>query len=323
MGQDIHIIGVRSELGAATYGAGLGVDALQIAALNAGSDLFGRFPVDDVETENRRLYEPISHPFAKRITGVLAVSERVSLKVARALQSGQFPVVLAGDHSTAAGTIAGIHAAHPGVRLGIVWIDAHADLHTPCTTPSGNLHGMPLAAATSTACLEGGPNQPDTGTLQAWQKWVELGGGGAHVAYRDVVYVALRSYEQAEAALIKSRGMQVVTVSTLLLQGVRKMARRILAGLGDCELIYVSFDVDSLDPSVSSGTGTPVARGLLQDEAAALIAEILSDAKTCCLEIAEINPTLDCNNRMAETAFHILEQGIRKRPRKIAAGKTG
>ena len=143
--RNIKIIEVRSEIGAGTRGASLGIDAIKIAALDFMSSLFTNFPTENVPDENKLLYEPVASPYAKRIAGVYTMYDRVASVVSETLKSGLFPVVLSGDHSTAGGTIAGIKMAKPKNRLGVIWIDAHADMHTPYTTPSGNMHGMPLA----------------------------------------------------------------------------------------------------------------------------------------------------------------------------------
>src|SRR5919202_1579267 len=145
--KNIKIIEVPSEIGAGTRGASLGIEAIKIAALDFMSNFFIHFPSEKIPAENRLLYEPIESPYAKRIKGVAAMYEKVSKAVADCLKSHFFPVVLSGDHSNAGATIAGIKMARPKSKLGVIWIDAHADLHTPYTTPSGNLHGMALATA--------------------------------------------------------------------------------------------------------------------------------------------------------------------------------
>src|SRR5690606_28908359 len=144
--KNIKIIEVKSEIGAGTRGASLGVDAIKIAALDFMSNFFIHFPTEEIKTENKLLYEPIESPYAKRIKGMISMYDRVSKSVCETVTANWFPIVLSGDHGTAGGTIAGIKMARPKAKLGIIWIDAHADLHTPYTTPSGNLHGMPLAA---------------------------------------------------------------------------------------------------------------------------------------------------------------------------------
>src|ERR1700748_2692404 len=145
--KNIKLIEVPSEIGAGTRGASLGIDAIKIAALDFMSSFFVNFPSEVIENENKLLYEPVASPYAKRIQGIHTMYERVAKSVSETLKSGLFPLVLSGDHSTSGGTIAGIKMAKPKNRLGIIWIDAHADMHTPYTTPSGNMHGMPLATA--------------------------------------------------------------------------------------------------------------------------------------------------------------------------------
>jgi arginase len=136
---------LRSELGAGTRGASLGVDALKIAAIDLESNYFRKYDSVDIEDENWMLLEKVNHKYAKRIRGLVKIYERLSKVVVKQLKkTDAFPIVLAGDHSTAGGTIAGIKTAFPDERLGVIWIDAHADIHSPYTTPSGNLHGMPL-----------------------------------------------------------------------------------------------------------------------------------------------------------------------------------
>ena len=137
--KNIKLIEVPSEIGAGTRGASLGIGAIKIAALDFMSNFFVHFPSEELEVENKMLYEPIQSPYAKRMHGVLSVCERLSKAVADSIHSHFFPVVLSGDHSNAAGTIAGIKIAKPKSKLGVIWIDAHADLHTPYTTPSGNI----------------------------------------------------------------------------------------------------------------------------------------------------------------------------------------
>ena len=144
----IKLIEVKSEIAAGTRGASLGIDALKTACLDKGSDFFAQFDSEEVENMNHMMFEYAEEDIdktAKYIEGVYTMVKRVSRTISFALEDGTFPLVLAGDHSTAAGTIAGIKKAYPFKRLGVIWIDAHADLHSPYTTPSGNMHGMPLA----------------------------------------------------------------------------------------------------------------------------------------------------------------------------------
>ncbi|MCB0741947.1 MAG: arginase family protein, partial [Chitinophagaceae bacterium] len=138
--KQIKIIEVPSEIGAGTRGSSLGIDAIKVAALDFMSNFFIHFPSEKIKDENHLLYEPIETPYARRIKGTVKLYDRLSKAIQKAMKENFFPVILSGDHSTAGGTIAGIKMAKPKSRLGVVWIDAHADLHTPYTTPSGNVH---------------------------------------------------------------------------------------------------------------------------------------------------------------------------------------
>src|SRR5581483_4570639 len=145
--RNIKLIEIPSEIGAGTRGASLGIEAIKIAALDFMSSFFIHFPSEKIPADHHILYEPIESPYAKRIKGVATMYDKISKAVSDTIKSHFFPVVLSGDHSSAGATIAGIKMAKPKSKLGVIWIDAHADLHTPYTTPSGNLHGMPLAAS--------------------------------------------------------------------------------------------------------------------------------------------------------------------------------
>lgn len=308
--RNIKIIEVRSEIGAGTRGASLGIDAIKIAALDFMSSFFVNFPTEQIEDENKLLYEPVASPYAKRIQGVYTMYERVSASVANTLKSGLFPLLLAGDHSTAGGTIAGIKIAKPKNRLGVIWIDAHADIHTPYTTPSGNMHGMPIAASLGIDNLENQLHSPDAKSIEVWNKLKGLGKIQPKIMPEDIVYIALRDYEKEEEFLLKKHGIKTISVQELRRKGVENVVRQTLLHLSACDDIYVSFDVDSLDSSISRGTGTPVSNGLKQKEAEDLMASLMQSHKICCLEVTEVNPTLDKENLMAEIAFNILQRCV-------------
>jgi len=308
--RNIKIIEVKSEIGAGTRGASLGIDALKIAALDFMSNFFVNFPSDIVETENNLLYEPIESPYAKRIKGVKQIYERVAKAVESNLKSGLFPLVLAGDHSSAGGTIAGIRMAKPKNRLGVIWIDAHADLHSPYTTPSGNMHGMPLAVSLAEDNKDCQVHQPDDQTIRHWEDLKNLGKICPKILPEDVVFIALRDTEKEEDYILKKLGIKIIPVSEVRKKGVEHVVRQTLLNLKQCDDIYVSFDVDSLDSSISRGTGTPVPNGLKEREAEDLVASLMQNHKICCFEITEVNPTLDKENLMAEIAFNVLQRSV-------------
>jgi arginase len=308
--KNIKIIEAPSEIGAGTRGASMGVDAIKIAALDFMSNFFVHFPSEKIAAPNDLLFEPIQSPYAKRINGVIEMNERIANAVCNTIKANFFPVVLSGDHSNASGTIAGIKMARPKSKLGVIWIDAHADMHTPYTTPSGNMHGMPLAAAIAEDNVECQNHELDEKTAKQWNHLKGLAKIPQKVMPEDVVFISLRDYEKEERTLIEKFGMKVITTAELRRIGAESVSRKVLRYLSDCTHIYVSFDVDSLDSSISKGTGTPVSNGLREREAEDLISKFMQNHKICCFEITEVNPTLDKENLMAEIAFNILQRSV-------------
>lgn len=308
--KNIKLIEVPSEIGAGTRGASLGVDAIKIAALDFMSNFFVHFPSEKISHENKLLFEPIESPYAKRINGLLTMYERVSKAVSETISNNFFPVVLSGDHSIAGATMAGIRIAKPKSKLGVIWIDAHADLHTPYTTPSGNLHGMPLAAALDEDNEDCKHNKLDETTTDAWNKLKRFGKIHPKVMPEDLVFISLRDYEKEEKYLIEKHGIKVITTNEVRRKGPESIVRSVLRYLSSCTDIYVSFDVDCLDASISRGTGTPVGNGLREREAEDLVSKFMQNRKICCFEVTEVNPTLDRENLMAEIAFNILQRSV-------------
>jgi arginase len=308
--KNIKLIEVPSEIGAGTRGASLGIDAIKIAALDFMSNFFIHFPSEKIPTENKLLYEPIESPYAKRIKGITTIYERVSKSVADTLKNNFFPVVLSGDHSISGATIAGIKMARPNNKLGVIWIDAHADLHTPYTTPSGNMHGMPLAASLNEDNDECAVHELDEETKKAWNGLKQIGNIFPKVLPEDVVFISLRDFEKEEKALIEKYGMKVISTNEVRRKGPENIVRSVTRYLSDCQDIYISFDVDSLDSSITKGTGTPVHNGLREREAEDLISKFMQNRKVCCFEITEVNPTLDKENLMAEIAFNVLQRSV-------------
>ncbi len=309
----IHFIEIPSELGAGTRGASLGVNAVKTAALVAGSSIFGQHPTTSVADENHRLHLPKNEesPFlhAKHIDGVLRTYEHIVYTINPLLRMQDcFPIILSGDHSSSAAALAAWRINYPTARIGAVWIDAHADLHTPYTTPSGNLHGMPLAVCLGIDNRDCQRNTLNSTTKLHWRKLQHLGNIYPKLRPEDLAFVSLRSTEREEDYFIQQHSIPCYRVPQIRVEGAKKVAERILEQLNDCDMIYISFDVDSLDCElVSHGTGTPEKEGLTIEEARILLTALAADARACCVEFTEINPALDekCN-RMAETAFNLL-----------------
>jgi arginase len=304
----IKLIEVKSEIGAGTRGSSMGVDAIKIAALDFGSNFFKKFKAVEVQNENHLLLEPVVNDYAKRIKGVFTLNDRLANEIKKTLVNDEVPIVLAGDHSSALGTISGIKMAYPKKRIGIIWIDAHADLHTPYTTPSGNMHGMPIACVLGEDNKERQQNKPDDETIEYWEKLKNLGGISPKINYNDIVFIALRDFEPQEEFLIKKNKVRVFNLQEIRKKAVERVAIESLNYLDHCDIIYVSFDVDSMDSRISSGTGTPVPNGITEKEAGNLIYYIMRSKKIVCFEMVEINPTLDKENLMAENAFEILQK---------------
>ena len=310
MQKKIKIIEVKSEIGAGTRGASLGPDAIKIAALDYGSNLFSRIPTVEVKVENQLLFESTGGLYAKRLRGIINIYERLSKTISETLKSKEFPIVLAGDHSTSGGTITGIRMAYPKQRLGVIWIDAHADIHSPYTSPTGNVHGMPIAVSLAEDNSANRMNKPDKDTVDLWNKLKKVGGISPKINYGDLVYIGVRDVEPEETFLLKKHKVKMFTTNDVKRNGVEKIARDALAHLTQCQLIYVSFDVDSMDSSISKGTGTPVRNGITEKEAGSLCVRLIQNEKVCCFEIAEVNPTLDKENLMAENTFEILQRVV-------------
>ena len=308
--KNIKLIEVPSEIGAGTRGASLGIEAIKIAALDFMSNFFIHFPSEKIPTENKLLYEAIESPYAKRIKGIVSMYDKVSKAVSDSIKNNFFPVILSGDHSIAGATIAGIKMAKPKSKLGVIWIDAHADLHTPFTTPSGNLHGMSVATAINEDNSESAVHEPDAETVKQWNYLKTIGKIAPKVLPEDVVYISLRDYEKEEKNLIDKYGMKVITTKEVRSKGRENIVRAVTRYFSDCSDIYISLDVDSLDSSISKGTGTPVSNGLKEREAEDLISKFMQNRKVCCFEITEVNPTLDKENLMAEIAFNILQRSV-------------
>ncbi|MFD1188239.1 arginase [Pontibacter rugosus] len=303
----IKLIEVRSELGAGTRGASMGIEALRVACWDKGSDYFKRFNSVSVPDLNYTLFDPDVFPNAHRIDSILTVQKNIARAVEQTVAMDMFPLVLAGDHSNAHGTIAGIKAAYPDKTLGVIWIDAHADIHSPFTSPSGNVHGMPLAMALNFDNLDRQINEPAPEAIFFWNSLKKLGYNGPKLKPEHLVYIVVRDTEEPEEYLMKKHGIKNFTYDELNKKGVPQVAKETLERLKDCDILYISFDVDSLDSKFSKGTGTPVETGLTVKQAKELNYLLLQDPRVVCYEMTEINPTLDTENTMAENAFDILE----------------
>ncbi|HKO78555.1 MAG TPA: arginase [Flavobacterium sp.] len=309
MNKVIKIIKNRSDIGAGTRGSDMGIDAIEIAAINKNSDYFNEYEFEDVKTHNESIYDKYRSSVAKRIEHVVEQCTRVNNAVKKSLTNNYFPLVLSGDHSSALGTISGIKAANPEQTVGVIWIDAHADLHSPYTTPSGNIHGMPLAAVLGDDNLDCQVNDVAKDTQEHWDEMKNIGIDGPKVLAENLIYFGVRDTEEAEDKQIEKLHIRNYKVDEVRYRGLEICVDEALAKLAHCDVVYISFDVDSMDCDlISFGTGTPVSRGFDQYEIIDIINQIIESKKVVCIEVVEVNPLLDTKgNKMAETAFQVLE----------------
>lgn len=303
-----------SEITAGTRGASCGPDAIFTAARSVQSTYFGNFDITRIETANQFLDHPTPHEFAKRVDKYAQVFYNIKNEVIQTLNAEKFPVIIAGDHGSAAGTIAGIKSAYPEKRLGVIWIDAHADIHSPYTTPSGNIHGMPLSISLNNNNLSHQRNDVKGEVAEIWDAFQKSATVAPMLLPSDLIYVGVRDCEKEEISLMEELNITNHTVEKVRQLGVDTIVQAINEQLGNCDMIYISFDVDSMDPELTSyGTGTPVGNGLSPEEAKELLGLLMQNDKVVCMECVEVNPCLDNKkNKMAEIAFDILSSVIIK-----------
>jgi arginase len=312
MSKNIVFVINKSEITAGTRGASLGPEAIKTAARKKGSTIFQNAQFENIEDKNFLLDSNTNYPFGKRIDGLLSVYNQLNLKIDSVLKQESFPLILAADHGSAGGTISGIKIAYPEKKLGVIWIDAHADIHTPFTTPSGNMHGMPLATSLNIDNKDCQINDVDEETVTYWEKLKNIGGINPKINPEDLIYIAVRDTEEQENFIVNKLGIQNISVDFINQFGSNATIEKALEHLKHCDVIYVSFDVDSMDPDLTSlGTGTPVPNGISPEIAKELLVGFTESPKTVCLEIVEVNPCLDeKGNTMAEVTLDILEAVI-------------
>ncbi|MCY3998141.1 MAG: arginase [Flavobacteriaceae bacterium] len=308
--ESMVILKNRSDIGGANRGSDMGIDALEVAAINAENDFFNRLPYTEIDTHNETVYNKVHNTFAKRIEFVTQQCLRVKIAVENTLKNNQFPLVLSGDHSSAIGTIAGIKSAYPNKNIGVIWIDAHGDLHTPWSSPSGNIHGMAMAAALGLENNRHPKNRVSNQTINYWMKLKGLGGTSPMINPRNLIYFGIRSIEPEEKLLIEQEKIVCFPVHEVRCRSIKECLREATNQLSSVDFIYVSFDVDALDSDlVSDGTGTPVSKGFDAQEMIDLIKGFFKTKMVIALEICEVNPLLDTKgNSMADSTFEIINQ---------------
>lgn len=304
----IKLIEVYSDIAGSKKGASLGIEALKKSGEDADSKYFKKFLTEIIEDENESHKEKSVFEHAKYIDKIYLVVERLANRVKELRDQDMFPIILAGDHASCAGTIHGLRMAHPTDEIGVVYIDAHADIHSPYTSDSGNMHGMPLAIACGLDNRDSSVCAPSSKEKEIWDKLKYMVSDEPSIKPENVVFCALRDFEEAEAALIKKHNITVHTVEDITYNGIQNTVKNIFDELSHCKHIYVSFDVDSIDPLYVPGTGTPAQNGLSYEQALQLNLELIKNEKVCCWEIAEINPLYNKSKDDSEKIFQILEK---------------
>ena len=294
----IHIINVPLDLGASRRGTDAGPSAFRVAGL--GREIRGMgytianetdVPVPAMETRKT------SDTRTRFKTEILSVCEQLANHTIDAIEAGEWPLVIGGDHSIAMGTVSGLstHLKKSNEKLGLIWFDAHGDMNLPDSTPSGNIHGMPLAHLL-------GYGDPDLSSI--------LGASPA-VSPENVVLIGIRDIDQVERDFINASGVTAFTMRDIDQLGMAKVANKALEIVNNGTAgFHVSFDLDGCDPEVIPGSGTLVPGGVSFREAHLLLEECAADGRMISLEVVELNPFLDHANISAERAVSLIQSAL-------------
>ena len=306
MNAPVHILGVPLDHGAGRRGVGMGPSALRVGGLHGALTLLGVTVTDggDIDIAAPETLLP-GDGSARYLSLIATVCEAVCREVVAVLEAGGLPLVIGGDHSLAIGTLAGIasylRARSSGVQAvspGLIWFDAHCDINTPQSSPSGNIHGMPLA------CLLG--NGPDALT--------RIGFAGAKLDAARCALVGVRDIDAGERSLVKASGIRIFTIAEIDRRGMAAVMDEALAiASAPSAMLHVSFDIDALDPAVAPGTGTTKPGGLTYREAHLALEMVADCGRMTSMDMVEVNPTLDLHNRTAELAVELIASALGKR----------
>lgn len=297
----ISIIGAPLDLGQGRRGVDMGPSAVRVANLNARVRSLG-YEVEDLGNIAVEQAEgwPAGDPHAKYLPQIAVACEALAAQVGDTLSRGRMPLVLGGDHSVAIGTAAGVaaHFRKQGRNIGLIWLDAHADMNTPETSPSGNVHGMPLA------CIVGmGP-----------ARLVDLLGFRPKTPARNTIIVGLRDVDQLEKPHVRESGVRAFTMRDIDERGLRAVMDEAIRLASDGTAgFHLSVDMDFVDPKDAPGVGTPVRGGATYREAHLAMEMICDSGKMLSMELVEVNPVIDEFNRTADLAVELAMSGLGKR----------
>ena len=290
----VHIIGVPLDLGGGRRGVDMGPSAVRIAGLAERLTALGCKVVDkgDIDAPIPEI-KAEGDPRKKYIREIARVCTKLHQRSLQSLEEGALPLVIGGDHSLGAGSVGATadYAASRGGQIGLLWVDAHADMNTPSTTPSGNVHGMPLAALLG--------HEP--------AELAKIGTSFPKVRPEKTVLIGIRNLDEAEKTQVRDAGVHVFTMKDLDRIGIAKVMERAMAIATDGTVgVHVSFDMDACDPAIAPGVGTPVKGGLNYREAH-MVMEMLADAdRLLALDLVEVNPILDIQNQTAVLCVELV-----------------
>ena len=295
--RDVRLVGVPMDLGAGRRGVDMGPSALRLARLAVAIGELGHTVTDHGNVEvpvAEALPAPAAGDLTARFASAIAATTRATRRALAAVPDDAMPIVLGGDHAVSLGSVAHACARE---RTGVLWIDAHGDLNTPTSSPSGNVHGMPLAHL--------------LGHGEA--RLLAARGDAPALRPEDVVLVGVRSLDPGERALAAELGLTILTMADIDRRGMAAVAEEALAALGHVQRVHVSLDADVLDPAVAPGVGTPVVGGLSYREAHLLMELIATDGRLTGVDLVEVNPTLDVHNRTAAVMVELTASLLGKR----------
>ncbi|MCA0336052.1 MAG: arginase [Actinobacteria bacterium] len=290
---DISLIGAPTDIGASVIGARLGPGALRVAGLTRALEAFGHQVHDrgDLTGPDNPMLPPVDG--YRHLPEVIQWNQTLHDAVRAEIAGGHLPIVLGGDHCLAVGSISAVarHCREQGKPLRVLWFDAHADFNTASITPSGNLHGMPVA------CLLGHGPAGLTG----------MAGSTPALSHDEVRQVGLRSVDQGEKHLLREVGIECYDMRRLDEIGMRKTMKKVLEDLPEDAHLHVSLDLDFIDPDIAPGVGTPVRGGPTYREASLCMEMIADTGRLGSIDIVELNPALDHRNATAELAVDLIE----------------
>lgn len=305
--QNLDFILVEHDLGAPSLGAAQGPQSVL-------KQLFQTSP--HLQTNSIQVINPPkiltieATPHAKSLESTLATDKLLRDRVQKSLKDKRFTFVLSGDHSTAAGTMAGIKSAFPSLEMGVVWFDAHTDIHSPFTTHSGNLHGMPLGAVTGLDNTQHQRNQLNAFEKTLWNEMKNLSPAYPVVELENIVFVGIRDMEIEEKNLVKSRDCLIFDADYVQEQTATELVNKTKHHLRHCDIIYMSFDIDCLDKSIVPGTGTPVEKGPDAEKVLDLVSQLSRWERVVCFELSEVNPALDPSGKTVDVATQVARNAL-------------